>query len=121
MSWNQGHVGEVVEMKNGIPTNIGKCSVCGGKTVIKCPSCKGTSSVPCNICGGLKVVPDSWTPFDNPKMKNRPSRFQLKDGRVIIGRKTMSLGDSITIKTEKGSVEIPTKDILTEEKQSGPK
>ena len=30
MSWNQNHVGDVIEMQNGNPVDIGKCKVCGG-------------------------------------------------------------------------------------------
>ncbi|MBC8001329.1 MAG: hypothetical protein H7X97_01960 [Opitutaceae bacterium] len=121
VAWTQGHVGEVIEMKNGMPVNVGKCPVCAGKTLIKCPTCKGAATMTCNICDGLKVVPESWNAFDNPKMKNRPSRFQLKDGRVIVGRKTMATGDSVTINTARGNVEVGTNDILTEEKQSSQK
>ena len=117
VAWTQGHVGDVIEMRNGMPVNIGKCAVCGGKTQIKCPICKGAATVSCNICEGLNVVPESWTVFDNPKMKNRPARFHLKDGRVIVGRKTMALGDSVTINTEKGIIEVDIKNILSEEKQ----
>ena len=52
VAWTQGHVGDVIEMKNGMPVNIGKCPVCGGKTVIKCPTGKGTATVACNLCAG---------------------------------------------------------------------
>lgn len=114
-AWNQAHAGEVVEMQNGAPVNIGKCSVCGGTTKMKCTTCKGTGQAGCPICEGKKVVPQSWTAFDNPKLKNRPTHFKLKDGRVLVGRKIMVLGTTATIKTEKDNVTVQTTDIVSEE------
>src|SRR2546426_726189 len=35
-AWNQGHVGEVIEMQNGKAVNVGKCKTCGGTTKAKC-------------------------------------------------------------------------------------
>jgi len=61
-------------------------------------------------------VPESWSAFDNPKLKDRPTRFTLKDGRVIVGRKTSALGSSVTIKTEKGNESVQASDIVSEEK-----
>jgi hypothetical protein len=116
MSWNQNHAGELVQMQNGEPVNVGKCPTCGGSTKVQCKTCNGTGQITCPICNGKKVVPQSWSAFDNPKLKNRPSRFTLKDGRVIVGRKTSALGSSITIKTEKGNESIQASDILSEEK-----
>jgi hypothetical protein len=115
-SWNQNHVGEVIEMQNGEPQNIGKCQICGGKTRVKCAVCQGVGIVTCGICEGKKVVPLSWTAFDNPKMKSRPTRFRLKDGRVLVGRKVIVMGSRITIRTEKGEVEVNSADVLPEEK-----
>src|SRR5262245_4085137 len=49
-AWNQGHAGEVIQMQNGEPTNMGKCSVCGGTTKVKCKVCNGAGQVTCPIC-----------------------------------------------------------------------
>ena len=117
-AWNQNHVGDVIQMQNGHPVNIGKCSVCGGTGHVKCEVCKGTGIVTCPICGGLKVVPESWTAFDNPKLKKRPDLIRLKDGRVLIGREIMASGGFSTIRTEKGDVEIATASIVSKEKQA---
>lgn len=114
-SWNQNHVGEVIRTVNGEPVNQGKCPTCGGTTKVKCATCKGTGLVTCTLCDGKKVVPESWTTFDNPKMKSRPTHFTMKDGRVIVGRKSMVVGNEVTIKTEKDSVTVSAKDIVSEE------
>jgi hypothetical protein len=114
--WNQNHVGDVIQMQNGEPVNIGKCKICGGSGHVKCSVCNGTGKVVCPICDGKKVVPDSWTAFDNPRLKDRPTHFKLKDGRVIIGRVKMTLGTTLTIRTETGSVDIETSDIVSQEK-----
>jgi len=120
-AWNQNHVGDVIQMQGGVPTDIGKCTVCGGTGKTKCAVCKGTGEVMCAICGGTKVVPVSWTAFDNPKMKDRPSKFTLKDGKIVIGRSVMIGGTETTIRAEKGDVRVATTDILSEEKQTSQK
>jgi hypothetical protein len=116
-AWNQNHVGEVIQIQNGNPVNVGKCPICGGTTKAKCPACNGTGEVVCSLCDGKKAVPESWSAFDNPKMKNRPSRFTLKDGRIVLGRKVMVMGSEATIRTEHEDIKVETADILSEEKQ----
>ena len=112
--WNQNHVGEVIQMQNGEAQNIGKCTICGGTTKVKCPTCKGIGEAVCNICDGKKAVPVSWSEFDNPKMKDRPTDIRLKDGRVIRGKIFMAVGGTTTIKTKDGEkVEVKTTDILS--------
>jgi hypothetical protein len=115
-AWNQNHSGELVQVKNGEPVNVGKCPTCGGSTKVQCSACKGSGQITCPICDGKKTVPQSWSAFDNPKLKNRPSRFTLKDGRVIVGRKTAMLGSSVSIKTEKETVTVQASDVVSEEK-----
>lgn len=115
-AWNQNHVGDVIQMQNGVAVNIGKCRICGGSGHVKCTVCKGAGEITCPICDGKKVVPQSWTAFDNPKLKDRPTRFKLKDGTVIVGRRRVSAGDIVTIRTETGDVNIVAKDIISEEK-----
>jgi hypothetical protein len=115
--WNQHHVGEVIEMQNGEPVNIGKCKICGGTTKVKCTTCNGTGETRCKICDGKKIVPESWSAFDNPKMKQRPNLVHLKDGKTIAGKVIMSGGSKTRIKTEKGDIDIPAGDVLSEETQ----
>lgn len=97
------------------------CPVCKGTAKATCSVCKGKSFVTCPICDGKGIIPESWSAFDNPKMKNRPSRFTLKDGRVLIGRTRVIVGSSVTIRTEKGDVQLEKADILAEEKQPSEK
>ena len=101
-AWNQHHIGEVIEMQNGAPVNVGKCKICGGTTHVPCTTCNGTGMIICDICDGKKAVPQSWTAFNNPKLKNRPNAIVLKDGRIIFGKITMSSQTALWIKTETG-------------------
>ncbi len=117
-SWNQNHCGEVIQMQNGQPVNIGACKICGGAARVTCKVCGGTGRVTCVLCGGKKTVPESWTPFDNPHLKSRPNLFKLQDGREIRGRSVMASGGTTLIRTEKGDVKVPTAEILSETKQS---
>jgi hypothetical protein len=57
-AWSDHHLGEVIEMQNGVPTNIGKCTICGGKTTVACPACNHTGIVQCPVCKGTKQVPE---------------------------------------------------------------
>jgi hypothetical protein len=116
-SWNQTHVGDVIEYQNGEPINTGKCKICGGKARVKCTVCNGTGEINCPICDGKKAVPESWTEFDNPKIKNRPEQITLKDGRVLIGKKIMVLGDSVTIRTATTNLHVHQSDIVSEQPQ----
>jgi hypothetical protein len=113
-AWNQDHVGEVIEMREGKPVNTGKCGICRGNMRLKCSACDGTSQALCHICDGKRVVPESWTAFNNPKLKNPPRTIRLKDGRTILGRIEMQIGSRVTIRTEDGNlVEIETRDIAS--------
>jgi hypothetical protein len=38
-SWAQDHVGERIEMVNGVPKNLGICLTCGGTTQVPCSAC----------------------------------------------------------------------------------
>jgi hypothetical protein len=104
-SWNQGHLGEVIEMRVGMAVNIGKCTVCGGKAKVKCAACGGTGRLACPICEGKKFVPETWTAFNNPKQKNPPKAIQLKDGRTIYAKIESRVGSRIYIRTEAGKQE----------------
>jgi len=54
-SWNNHHLGEIIENKNGRPTNMGTCPTCGGKTKIPCVACKESGKLACWACNGMKV------------------------------------------------------------------
>jgi hypothetical protein len=51
-------------------------------------------------------------------MKNRPTRFTLKDGSVLLGRKVMVSGDRVVIRAENGDVKLDAADILEEQNQT---
>jgi len=101
-AWNQGHLGEVIEMQEGKAVNVGKCKVCAGAGKIKCGVCNGTGLVVCPTCGGKKVVSSSWTAFNNPKLKNPPKTIRFKDGRTLVGKIEMRLGSKVFLRTEDG-------------------
>ncbi len=121
LAFNQNHVGDVVVMKDGQWTDIGKCPTCSGAGKVKCTVCKASGQMVCSLCEGKKMIPEAWTAFDNPKMKSRPHRFTLKNGKVLVGRKGMVMGGTTTIKTEMGSVDVDNKDIVSDEAPSDPK
>src|SRR5262245_54460907 len=93
-SWNQKHVGEVIEIQGGKAVNVGRCKICGGKARVQCSICGGTGKVVCPICEGRKVVPGNWTAFNNPKQKNPPVTLALKDGRTVVGKIEGRIGSS---------------------------
>lgn len=98
-SWNQNHVGEVVQYQNGEPVNVGRCPICGGATTVVCSSCKGSGKQPCDICSGKKFTPATWTPTDNPWFNSQPDLIRLTDGQAVLGRIAASSGDERTIVT----------------------
>ncbi|HEU5122843.1 MAG TPA: hypothetical protein VFW05_02130 [Verrucomicrobiae bacterium] len=98
-SWNQNHVGEVIQYQNGEPVNIGRCPICGGATTVVCSACKGSGKQACNICSGKKFIPATWTPTDNQWFNAQPDLIRLTDGRAILGRIAASSGDERTIVT----------------------
>ena len=105
MSWNQNHVGDVIEMRAGMAVNIGKCTDCAGKGKVKCSVCGGTGRLVCPICEGKGFVPETWTAFSNPKQKNPPALIQLKDGRKIYARIETRIGSRVYVRTEAGKQE----------------
>jgi hypothetical protein len=113
MSWNQNHVGDVIQMQNGNPVNIGKCKVCDGTGKVTCSVCKGTGRQTCPVCNGTKFVPVAWTPTDNPWFNSQPDLIRLKDGRVFLGRVAMAIGEERTIITrDKQTLHLKASDIL---------
>ena len=113
MSWNQNHVGDVIEIQNGSPVNVGKCKICGGTGKVKCEVCKGTGQVACPVCNGKKFVPIAWTATDNPYFNRQPDIIRLTDGRVLLGRVAATVGDDLTIVTrDKKILHVKSSDIL---------
>ena len=114
---SSGHLGEV--MLPGADGNARpvKCKTCGGSTTVPCTRCKGKGTGTCTVCNGKKSVPESWSAFDYPTMKNRPKKFVLKDGRTLIGRDVMISGDTITIRTQSGDEKVKQSDIASQETQ----
>lgn|GEM_PF-3020404 len=110
-AWSQDHIGQVVKRKDGRATIVETCPMCKGKAKLTCGTCNGASQMICNICTGTGVVPESWTAFDNPKLKTRPVHFKLRDGTEVIGRKVVESTNSITVRTEKGTVDIKKADL----------
>ena len=112
-TWNQNHVGEVIGYKNGVAVNIGECKVCGGTTKVTCPVCKGTGKQVCEICEGKKFIPVAWTPTNNPWLNSQPDLIRLKDGRVLLGRVAVAIGEERTIITrDKKTLHVKAPDIL---------
>lgn len=113
MGWSEHHLGEVIVMQDGKPTDIGKCKVCGGTTKVTCSICKGTGKVTCPICSGKKFIPVAWTPTDNPWFNSQPDVIRLKDGRVLLGRVAVAIGEERTIITrDKQTLHVKAPDIL---------
>jgi hypothetical protein len=114
---SSGHVGQCfVAGSDGNFTPV-VCKTCNGATTLECSKCKGKGTAPCSICDGKKVVPAAWSAFDHPRLKDRPKRFELKDGRVLIGRSVMVLDSTVKIRTEKGDVQVEKADIVSERAQ----
>lgn len=102
-AWSQAHVGQVIQMQNGKPVNIGECTICGGSGKLQCKVCKGQGVVDCPTCRGTKVVPASWKPPEPPKHVIR-----LKDGGTITGRIVAAGDTQVLITTDDGnSINIP--------------
>lgn len=115
-AYNQNHVGHVIELRGDDWVDTGPCPICNGTGKVECPKCKGTGEITCSLCEGKGVVPESWTAFDNPKLKNRPGQIALKGGKVLFGKKVFVFGNRTTIQTENGNVEVNTSDIVSESK-----
>jgi hypothetical protein len=113
LSWNQNHVGDVIEYQNGAPVNIGRCKLCGGSTTVPCPSCKGEGRQTCQMCSGKKFVPVAWTVTDNPWFNSQPDLIRLGDGQAVPGRIAASVGEEKTIITrDKKILHVQASDIL---------
>jgi hypothetical protein len=50
--WSEHHLGELIVMENGTPTNKGPCPTCGGTGKLDDPACKGTGKKLCTECKG---------------------------------------------------------------------
>ena len=113
IGWSEHHLGDVIVIQDGKPTDIGKCKICGGTTKVTCSVCKGTGKVTCPICNGKKFIPVAWTPTDNPWFNSQPDVIRLADGQVILGRLAAEVGDDRTIVTrDKKILHVKASDIL---------
>jgi hypothetical protein len=115
--WSDAHVGEVPTMLPNGDAASPKCTVCGGRATVGCDRCNSKGIAPCEMCAGKKVVPESWSAFDHPKLRNRPQKFTMKDGRLIIARKTMISGKTVTLRTATGEEKVSSDDIVSETSQ----
>ncbi|MDB6093631.1 MAG: hypothetical protein JWM32_1193 [Verrucomicrobia bacterium] len=108
-AWNQHHLGEVVEMRNGTPTIAGRCAMCKGTTKVPCPGCAGKGEVECPLCRGLGQVATTV---------HAPDEIPLKDGRVLRGKIVAQRGEMIQIRTEDGKTQaIRASDLANPEKK----
>jgi hypothetical protein len=57
-SWSERHLGQIIEMQDGVPTNVGRCKACDGTMKVNCKECNGTFKGPCIVCKGAKQVPE---------------------------------------------------------------
>ncbi len=48
--WSEGHLGELIETENGMPTNRGPCPTCSGSTKVDCKDCVGMGYKVCPTC-----------------------------------------------------------------------
>jgi hypothetical protein len=113
VGWSEHHLGDVIVMQDGKPTDIGRCKVCGGTTKVTCSVCKGTGKVTCPICNGKKFIPIAWTPTNNPSFNSQPDVIRFVDGRVLLGRVAVAVGDDRTIVTrDKKILHVKASDIL---------
>jgi hypothetical protein len=128
-AWTSDHVGEVIEIRNGTPENIGKCPTCGGTATVLCKTCKGTGTMVCPACHGNKVIRARAVSSATPQVKPSPHQtrpgislipikhriIRLQDGRTFIGQIVVSDPKVSWIKTSDGeTVEVPTKSIIRE-------
>ena len=127
-AWTSDHVGEVIEIRNGTPENIGQCPTCGGKATVACKGCKGTGTMICPVCRGNKVCPRTARFRCNaenhalagcnhlperPPVPVKPTIIRLADGRTLIGHIIVSDAEVSWIKTSDGKTfEVPTKSII---------
>jgi hypothetical protein len=89
------------------------CPVCKGTTKVTCSVCKGTGRQTCPVCNGTKYIPLAWTPTNNPWFNSQPDLIRLKDGRVLLGRVAVAIGEERTIVTrDKQILHVKAPDIL---------
>jgi hypothetical protein len=121
IGWSEHHLGDVIMMQDGKPTDTGKCKICGGTGKVKCNVCKGTGRVTCPVCSGKKFIPIAWTPTNNPSFNSQPDVIRLADGRVLLGRVAAVVGDDRTIVTrDKKILHVKAPDILPKPDASAP-
>ena len=101
--------------------DMNTCPVCNGKTKVDCSACKGTGKQKCPICNGTKFIPDAWMPTNNPWFNSQPDLIRLKDGRVLLGRVAVAIGEERTIITrDKQTLHLKASDILPKADTNSP-
>lgn len=127
--YSKAHVGEVVEMRDGMAVNIGKCTVCEGTTLMPCKTCKGTASITCTVCKGRKEVPNMRAASPLAANPTRtagatvdsslppppaPQTIRLKNGKTITGNIVITDAKFVLIRTSDGkTTQIFTEDLET--------
>ena len=127
-AWTTAHIGQVIEMRDGVPTNIGACPICGGKGKVPCKICQGTGRVVCPRCHGTKFIPVKlvFTPTPAPQSvplrplhiatptpANRDEAIHLKDGTVIHGQIVIDDGTTLWIRRLDGErIQIARRKLL---------
>lgn len=132
-AWNQAHVGQVIEMVDGMPTNVGDCKICHGTTRVPCPTCQGKAEVVCPVCHGAKMLAPAKAPgapvaAAKPAASAAPAvlapsvdevpppatqTFRLKNGKTVIGQVVIQDATVLVIRTPDGkSVQVAHKDLL---------
>ena len=127
--YSKAHVGEVVEMRDGMAVNIGKCTVCGGTTLMPCKTCKGTATITCAVCKGRKEIPNMRAASPqaaNPTRTAAPTvdsslpppppaqTIRLKNGQTITGNIIITDPKFVVIRTSDGkTTQIFAKDLET--------
>ena len=105
-AWNQSHIGEVIQIENGIAVNKGKCLTCGGTTRIKCNTCDGDRKISCRSCGGDGTMDENEQNNHKEKLlqEERENTIELKDGTKMKGKVIGKMGNKTIIKKEDGTM-----------------
>ena len=119
-AWSQGHVGEVVVIREGKPVNIGAFPVCHKRATVDCKFCKGAGKLVCPVCGGAKQVTESRASeaAANPRNQGggvsakQAGDIKLKDGRTINGKIIAIDENTALIKTSDGkTLQVPASEL----------
>lgn len=126
-AWSEHHLGQVIEMVNGEPKNMGACKICGGKGKVTCGTCNGAGTVVCNVCGGRKMILAMNSGASAPAMmpagayvttertEGGGGIIKLKNGKTIHGKIVIMDAENAVIRTSDGkTVEVPASDVIVQ-------